>query len=109
MTYRTYAEYLATPQFTESCRLVRIRSRGRCENEVLEHDGLQRCQNLASDVHHVRYCKWGQFDPPENLLHVCRKCHEELHTCPGCGRIFGADWIKEKRSICFECYQRQED
>jgi hypothetical protein len=56
------------------------------------------------DFHHVRYCKWGEFDPPDNILLLCRDCHETAHTCDSCGNVnLKAFEIKRNVSICVEC------
>lgn len=40
----------------------------------------QRCyQAKATEVHHLRYPKWGTFDTVDNLLPVCHQCHCEIH------------------------------
>jgi len=96
--YRSYREYLAHPTYREACRAVAVRSGGMCEA-----DG---CTNKAKDVHHTRYCKWGEFDPPENLMHLCRDCHEKAHTCARCGGVLKSDAIKAKSRLCATCRQR---
>lgn len=109
MNYKTYAEYLRHPKFLAVKEHVKLRSGGRCENTVFEHDGPIRCRNMAVDVHHIAYCAWGQFDVEENLLHVCRACHEDLHTCTSCGGMLKAEAIKAGRDICFDCYSSCQD
>lgn len=91
--YQTYAEYLKHPRFREACRLVVERSGGACE----------RCGGRAVDFHHVRYCRWGQFDPPDNLLHLCRACHEYAHRCVTCGGMTKARDIKARSNQCTPC------
>ena len=102
--YANYTEYLKHPKFREVCERVRRRSGGRCEGDIVMQHGPHRCGRNAMDFHHVRYCKWGQFDPPENLLHLCRECHEAAHTCQNCGGILKAEAIKAGRDICYSCY-----
>lgn len=91
--YTNYDEYLACPEFRESCRMVAIRSGGVCEF----------CGDAATEFHHVKYCRWGEFDPPENLLHLCHECHENEHTCHGCGGFLKAEAIKKKTKLCMSC------
>lgn len=68
--YRTYREYLKHPQFLKIRQMVVERSHGICE----------KCdQNPMTEVHHLRYPKWGTFDVPENLVAVCHRCHCEYH------------------------------
>jgi len=39
----------------------------------------QRClMNPATEVHHLRYPKWGTFDVPANLMAVCHGCHCDI-------------------------------
>jgi len=104
--YRTYDEYLKTPEFRAVRAQVMLRSGGQCENCP---DGVERCDRSAVDPHHVAYCQWGDFDPPDHLLAVCRECHEALHTCEDCGGMFGAETIKAGRTVCFDCYCAAED
>ncbi len=93
MKYSTYAEYLALPEYRAVCRVVAERSMGYCEF----------CGDAADDFHHVKYCKWGEIDTPENLLHVCRECHENEHTCHGCGGYLKAEAIKKRTRFCRQC------
>lgn len=68
--YRTYAEYLRHPRFRAIRALVMERARDTCE----------RCgKRRASEVHHLRYPKWGTFDVPENMIAICHPCHCEIH------------------------------
>lgn len=95
MTYQTYAEYLKTPQFAATVALVRSRSKGICED----------CKSQSGvDPHHIRYCKWGEYDPPENLVFLCRQCHEKRHTCTKCGFVaLKAKHVKSGSTICDQC------
>lgn len=70
LAYRTYGEYLATPEFKAVRAVVFQRAGGKCE----------RChQRPPFDAHHLVYPEWGTVDVPENLIAVCRECHCELH------------------------------
>jgi len=95
MSYATYKEYLATDQFRWACGIVDERSGGQCEH----------CRvGQATEFHHVRYCKWGQYDPPENLEHLCRACHCDKHRCQKCGEVaLKAKQIKAEIAICEGC------
>lgn len=104
MTYRSYAEYLRHSRFRAVVGEVFRRSGGRCENEVDRGGRMVRCTRKATEPHHTKYCKWGEFDPPENLLAVCHECHCDLHTCRRCGGYMKAEAIKADRDICFECF-----
>lgn len=96
VSYSNYEEYLRHPLFLRSVEAARTRAGGRCENDVgWYNDGPIRCKRAAIDPHHTRYCKWGRFDPPENLLMVCRQCHEKLHTCSECGEIIKGKELEE--------------
>lgn len=95
MRYRTYAEYLAHPMFLDSVKAARKRAGGHCE----------RCRmELPTEPHHIRYCRWGDFDPPGNLEMLCRTCHEDAHRCAECGRInLKAREIKMGAKTCEGC------
>jgi hypothetical protein len=68
--YATYAEYLKHPKF-----LVIRQQAMDAANWI-----CQRCKTArATEVHHLRYPKWGTFDVIENLLPVCHQCHCDIH------------------------------
>lgn len=96
--YSNYQEYLALPEFRRTCEIVANRSGGLCEF----------CGDPATEFHHVKYCRWGEVDPPENLLHVCHECHENEHTCHGCGGYLKAEAIKRKTRFCKQCRERSK-
>jgi hypothetical protein len=98
MSYSTYSEYLAHPRFRKSVKAAQERSGGICE---FESNGRLRCRNRATDPHHIKYCKWGEFDPAENLIMLCRECHEEAHRCDKCGNVtLKAQHIKRGVKTC---------
>jgi 5-methylcytosine-specific restriction endonuclease McrA len=44
------------------------------------HEPCQVCElRPGVDAHHVTYRSRGGHDIPENLLFVCRPCHEDIH------------------------------
>lgn len=90
--YKTYREYLAHPEFLRVVSQCRKRAGGKCE----------RCGNeKPTEPHHFKYCKWGEFDEPENLQMLCRECHEEAHRCINCGKIsLKAKHIKQGLKTC---------
>ena len=96
--YRTYKEYLLTPEFHAVRSIVRHRSSGICED----------CHNsVAVDIHHVAYCRWGEFDTEQNLLDLCRPCHEGRHKCTMCCQIsLKASEIKRGKTICPRCSRK---
>lgn len=102
--YKSYAEYLQTPEFLRVRGEVMRRSRGHCECDT---DGP--CHRSATEVHHLRYPAWGTFDTPDNLIAVCHECHERLHTCDSCGGKLKSEAIKAGRSECFDCYAKNQD
>ncbi len=78
MRYSRYSEYLKHPIFLAVVETAKERSGGLCE----------KCGNKAKiEPHHIRYCKWGEFDTPENLLMLCRECHANEHRCQRCGQV----------------------
>ena len=95
MSYSSYAEYLRTPTLMAVKKQVAERSCGQCE----------LCgRSPATEYHHVRYCAWGQYDPPENLLHVCHDCHCDCHRCRICRQVeLKAYEIKRKLKVCRTC------
>lgn len=68
--YRTYDEYLKHPTFKAIRWEAMVKANWMC----------QRCkQRRATEVHHLRYPKWGTFDTVDNLLPVCNQCHCDIH------------------------------
>jgi hypothetical protein len=63
--YQSYAEYLRHPRYRAIREVAMERAGWRC----------QQCGGRATEVHHVRYPRWGTFDVPENLVPVCHACH----------------------------------
>jgi len=71
MEYSNYQEYLRHPRFRAIRITVMMRAGGVCED----------CKEKpASEVHHLRYPKWGTFDVPENLVAICHSCHCKRHN-----------------------------
>jgi len=93
--YFSYGEYLRLPAFRDVVEIVKSRSAGVCE--------LCRSRT-ATEPHHVRYCRWGDVDTPDNLLHLCHQCHTDAHRCRDCGRVnLKARHIKRGHLKCDEC------
>jgi hypothetical protein len=68
--YRSYDEYLRHPRFLAVRAVAFRRAAGACE----------RCRrNMPTEVHHLRYPKWGTFDVPANIIAVCHRCHCDIH------------------------------
>lgn len=57
---------------------VMERAGWRCE---VEHDGT-RCENRATQAHHVLRRSQGGADDPSNLLATCAVCHHHIHAHP---------------------------
>jgi hypothetical protein len=56
------------------------RSGGRCEAEVLVSLAWVRCQNQATDIHHLLTAARGgrnldRVEETYHLIHLCRECH----------------------------------
>jgi hypothetical protein len=64
-SYRNYDEYLAHPRYRAIRKVALELANGICE----------RCGKPATEVHHLRYPPWGEFDMVENLMAVCHQCH----------------------------------
>jgi hypothetical protein len=78
MSYANYGEYLRHPTFLAAVKTAEGRASGACE----------KCGcKTKLEPHHIRYCRWGEFDPPENLLMLCRECHTNEHRCQKCGEV----------------------
>ena len=64
-------------------RKVKQRSGGRCEVQVIGKAIIWRCPLRASHVHHlmggIGRRNVGRSITAECKLHVCERCHEELH------------------------------
>src|ERR1051326_3596076 len=41
---------------------------------------LADCNRLAADLHHVIYRSLGGADESDNLIGLCKACHQRLHT-----------------------------
>jgi hypothetical protein len=78
-----YQAYLRSPEWREKKRLVRERSKGRCENDVpkfwVDQVELMRCSNPAQECHHLTYARFTE-ENLDDLLDVCRPCHERLES-----------------------------
>ena len=70
MPYKNYKEYLQHPAF------LKVR-------KTVMNDAKHTCQDCktarATEVHHLKYPKWGTFDVPENLVAICHQCHCKRH------------------------------
>lgn len=70
MEYRTYQEYLQHPKFKEIRQKAMIQANWICQD----------CQqNIATEVHHIKYPRWGTFDDVSNLIPLCHNCHCKRH------------------------------
>lgn len=67
--YRNYPEYLRHPKFRAIRKQAMDAAEWTCQN----------CGARATEVHHLRYPKWGTFDIIDNLLPVCHQCHCDIH------------------------------
>ena len=49
-----------------------------------EQDFIQceNCHNPCADVHHLVFRSQGGNDSIENLMGLCRKCHDKAHADP---------------------------
>jgi len=64
--YSTYKEYLSHPKF----RAIRAKAMQKAKFTCQD---CKKCP--ASEVHHIRYPKWGTFDTVDNIIPVCHRCH----------------------------------
>ena len=39
----------------------------------------EKCNAVANDIHHKKFKSQGGTDKVDNLIAVCRACHNELH------------------------------
>jgi hypothetical protein len=53
---------------------VHRRSGGRCE--------IEGCQRQAQHIHHRKMRSQGGENVATNLLHVCHRCHDNIHANP---------------------------
>ena len=44
-----------------------------------EYIPCEICQLAAVDIHHILYRSQGGSDDVDNLIGLCRSCHEEAH------------------------------
>lgn len=79
--YQDYKEYLAHPFFKLVRKEVMAKSYGNIPKYKKWGNVCQACGNeFATEVHHNVYCKWHEFDVPENLIAVCHQCHCKIHN-----------------------------
>ena len=64
-----YPEYLETPQWKDLREQAMYRADNKCEF----------CRRTGHAVHHVKYPKVFKDDHLDNLVMVCRRCHELCH------------------------------
>lgn len=38
-----------------------------------------KCLNTAVDIHHINFGRYNRSDEPENLIALCRYCHNLAH------------------------------
>ncbi len=70
MEYKNYQEYLKHPKFRTIRKQAMSKANYTCQD----------CQRAkATEVHHIQYPKWGEFDVVENLIPLCHKCHCKRH------------------------------
>ena len=51
------------------------------------------CSRLATDIHHIIYKSQGGSDNPDNLIALCRDCHNKAHD-----NIFTKKFLYDKRN-----------
>lgn len=39
----------------------------------------EKCGSVAVDIHHIKYKSQGGTDDRDNLIALCRDCHNEAH------------------------------
>lgn len=69
---RKYDTYMASPEWQEMRRRILLRDDHVCQMQ------LHGCTGRAVHVHHVTYERLG-LEWDEDLLSVCRECHERHH------------------------------
>ena len=68
--YGNYTEYLSHPKF-KTIRWGVLKT----ANFI-----CQDCKkSRATQVHHLKYPPWGEFDVPANLVAICYVCHCKRH------------------------------
>jgi len=48
-----------------------------CEQDVIL---CEVCGRIAVDIHHIKYRSQGGSDDVDNLIALCRKCHDLAHA-----------------------------
>ena len=72
-------------ELRRSKAIVRERSGGRCEFVGWyghAGSGMSVCTRDAVHFHHTQPRSHGVDHRPENLLHLCHDCHEDIHHHP---------------------------
>jgi len=76
----------------KSRKIVAGRSGGRCEASIR---GV--CSGGAECVHHVLRRSQGGGHEPENLLHLCHRCHGWVHANPAVSMEKG--WLRKRGEV----------
>ena len=66
-----YGSYMKSAEWFHKRTLVLIRAEWICE--------VRWCLNLAQDVHHLTYDRFGGDERMTDLQVLCRPCHNEAH------------------------------
>lgn len=88
-----YAKKLAAYKRSETYALVEARSGGRCEMlyQTSSTNGgygafarsvecIVRCIEAARHHHHTTYARFGGRELPDDIVHVCPRCHDRLES-----------------------------
>lgn len=104
--YRVY--YLHTPHWGRVSEGARQRAGHRCEECASlgrKGEGIRVMEDepVSLEVHHLRYAYWEE--QPDDLLVLCRTCHEKSHRLDSVGRrtlevALLEKWRQAKHVLC---------
>lgn len=69
--------------------------------KIVEDVCCQACRSFGSiDIHHIKYRSQGGGDDIQNLIALCRPCHEKAHT-----RELSAAYLTHLQQQAIHCYK----
>jgi len=103
----SWNDYKGSPEWYALKDRALMRAGYRCEHEECVYEGPVRCTNHENlEMHHITYPDHPIQDSLNNVMILCRDCHDEMHACPRCGSRLSQEEIEADFpfGICFDCF-----